>query len=160
MKCTIHILIPDRPSPGLAKTALFESIFRRQSARNKNTKWQLPKRNVRTLLDREATDIPVGRTSLVAVELAKYTIDNAVPSETRFHVSGSLNDLGYTFYKSDKPNGERREARLCFAIKRDILTKATEMLHPVSDRIMTMRIPLTKDRNATIASAYAPTMAN
>ena len=25
---------------------------------------------------------------------------------------------------------------------------------------MTMRIPLTKDRNATIVSAYAPTMAN
>ena len=36
----------------------------------------------------------------------------------------------------------------------------TEMPHPVSDRIMTMIIPLTKDWNATIVSAYAPTMAN
>ena len=34
------------------------------------------------------------------------------------------------------------------------------MPHPVSDRIMTMKIPLTKDRNATIVSAYAPTMTN
>ena len=34
------------------------------------------------------------------------------------------------------------------------------MPHPVSDRIMTMRIPLTKDRNATIVSAYVPPMAN
>ena len=30
------------------------------------------------------------------------------------------------------------------------MTKPTEMQHPVSDRIMTMRIPLTKDRNFTI----------
>ena len=36
----------------------------------------------------------------------------------------------------------------------------TEMPHPVSDRIMTMTIPLTKDRNATIVSAFAPTMVN
>ena len=38
------------------------------------------------------------------------------------------------------------------------MAKLTEMPHPVSDRIMTMRIPLTKDRNDTIGSAYAPTM--
>ena len=36
----------------------------------------------------------------------------------------------------------------------------TEMPHPESDWITTMRIPLTKDRNALIVSAYAPTMAN
>ena len=40
------------------------------------------------------------------------------------------------------------------------MAKLTEMPHPVSDRIMTMRICLTKDRNATIVSAYAPTMTN
>ena len=38
------------------------------------------------------------------------------------------------------------------------MAKLTEMPHPVSDRIMTMRIPLTKVRNSTIVSAYAPTM--
>ena len=90
------------------------------------------------------------------MELAKYNIDIAVLSETRFHVSGSLNDLEYTFFWSGKPNGERREAGVGFAIKRDIVAKLTEMPHPVSDRIMTM----TKDRNATIVSAYAPTMTN
>ena len=47
-----------------------------------------------------------------------------------------------------------------FELKRDIVAKLTEMPHPVSDRIMTMSIPLTKDRNATIVSAYAPTMGN
>ena len=40
------------------------------------------------------------------------------------------------------------------------MAKLTEMPHPMSDRIMTMIIPLTKDRNATIVSVYAPTMAN
>ena len=40
------------------------------------------------------------------------------------------------------------------------MAKLPEMPHPVSDRIMTIRIPLTKDRNATIVSAYAPTMTN
>ena len=40
------------------------------------------------------------------------------------------------------------------------MAKLTEMSHPVSDRIITMRIHLAKDRNATIVSAYAPTMAN
>ena len=40
------------------------------------------------------------------------------------------------------------------------MTNLTEMLRPVNDKIMTIRIPLTKDRNATIVSIYAPTMAN
>ena len=114
--------------------------------------------NVRTLLDRETTNRPERRTTLVAMEL--YNIDIAVLSETCFHASGSQNDQKYIFYWSGKPSGERREAGVGFAIKRDTVAKLTEMPHPMSDGIMTMRIPLTKDRNATIVSAYAPTMAN
>ena len=40
------------------------------------------------------------------------------------------------------------------------MAKLTDIPHPVSDRIMTMKITQTKDRNVTIVSAYAPTMAN
>ena len=40
--------------------------------------------NVRTLLDREATDRPERCTALVAMELAKYNIDLDVLDETRF----------------------------------------------------------------------------
>ena len=47
-----------------------------------------------------------------------------------------------------------------FAIKKDIITKLTEMPRPVSDRIMTMRLPLSKDNFATIINVYAPTMTN
>ena len=64
--------------------------------------------NVRTLLDRKDTDTPERFTALVAMELAKYNIDIAVLSERRFHVSGSLNDLVYTFYWSGKPNSKKR----------------------------------------------------
>ena len=74
--------------------------------------------NVRTLLDRETTNRPERCTAPVAMELARYNIDIALLSETRFHASGSLNDLEYTFYWSGKPNGERREAGVGFAIKR------------------------------------------
>ena len=84
------------------------------------------------------------------MEFAKYNIDFAALCETRFSESGSLNDLEYSFLWSGKPEGERREAGGGFAMKKDIVTKLTEMPRPVSDRIMTMRLPLSKDNFATI----------
>ena len=83
--------------------------------------------NVRTLLDREGANRPERRTALVAMELAKYNIDIAALCETRFSESGSLDDLEYSFFWSGKPEGERREAGVGFAIKKDIVTKLTEM---------------------------------
>ena len=47
-----------------------------------------------------------------------------------------------------------------FAIKKDIITKLREMPQPVSDRIMTMKLPLNKDNFATSISVYAPTVTN
>ena len=94
------------------------------------------------------------------MELAKYNIDIAALCETRFSESGSLDDLEYSFFWSGKPEGERREAGVDFAIKKDIVAKLTEMPRPESDRIMTMRLPLSKDSFATIISVYAPTMTN
>ncbi|KAK2177246.1 hypothetical protein NP493_610g00011 [Ridgeia piscesae] len=89
------------------------------------------------------------------MELAKYNIDIAALCETRFLESGSLNDLdGW----SGKHKGERREAGVGFPIQMDIVTKLTKSPRPVSDRIMTMRLPLSKDNFATIISVYAPTM--
>ena len=61
------------------------------------------------------------------MELAKYNIDIATLGETRLSESGSLNDLEHSFFWSGKPEGERREAGVGFAIKKDIVTKLTEM---------------------------------
>ena len=55
---------------------------------------------------------------------------------------------------------EGRPESSSFAIKKDIVTKLTEMPRPESDRIMTMRLPLNKDNFATNISVYAPTMTN
>ena len=53
---------------------------------------------------------------------------------------------------------ERSEAGVGFAIKKGIFTKLAEMPWPISDIIMTMRLPLSKDNFVTIISVYAPTM--
>ena len=103
---------------------------------------------------------PERRTALVALELAKHNIDIAALYETRLSLSGSLNDLEYSFFWSGKPKGERRKAGVGFAIKTNVITKLTKMPRPLSDRIMTMRLPLSKDIFATIISEYAPTLAN
>ena len=47
-----------------------------------------------------------------------------------------------------------------FTIRKGIATKLTEMPWPESDRIMTMRLPLSMDNFATIISVYDPTMTN
>ena len=46
---------------------------------------------------------------------------------------GSRNDLEYSFFWSGKPEEERREVGVGFAIKKDSVTKLTEMPRPVSD---------------------------
>ena len=161
MTCTsIQILIADRPWHGVLRTALFDSI----SSRRKKSAWKkiTPNENCemerQDTYDRESADRPERRATLVAMELAKYNIDIAVLCETRFHASGSLNDLKYIFYWGGEENGERREAAVGFAMKRDIVTNLTVMIHQMSYKILTMRIHMTKDRNATIDSAYALTM--
>ena len=62
--------------------------------------------------------------------------------------------MEYIFFWNGKPEG------VGFAIKKDIVAELTEMLRPVSDRIMMMRLPLSKDNFATIISMYATTMTN
>ena len=83
--------------------------------------------NVMTLFVREGANRQERRKALVAMELAKYNIDIAALCETKFSESGNLNDLEFSFFWSGKPEGERREAGVGFAIKKDIVTKLTEM---------------------------------
>ena len=113
---------------------------------------------VRTLLDREAAAQTERRTALVTIELSKYNIDIAALCETRFSGSGSLKDLEYSFFGVANPWEKDWTPEWVLLAKKDIVKKLTEMPRPVSDRIMTMRVPMSKDNLATFISVYAPTM--
>lgn len=119
--------------------------------------------NVRTLLDRADSDRPQRRTALVANELARYSIDIAALSETRFAGEGELCErgAGYTFFWSGRGPDERREAGVGFAVKSSLVGKLVGPPKGVNDRLMIMRLPLSNGKKfATIVSAYAPTMTN
>nr|VZI47295.1 unnamed protein product [Spirometra erinaceieuropaei] len=83
----------------------------------------LAARNVRSLLDNPKSNRPERRTALVARELARYNVDIAALSETRFSEQGQLEEVGagYTFFWSGRPRAERRDAGVAFAIRTDIV---------------------------------------
>ncbi|VDM03006.1 unnamed protein product, partial [Schistocephalus solidus] len=78
--------------------------------------------NVRSLLDSPRSNRPERRTALVARELARYKVDIAALSETRFAEQGQLEEVGagYNFW-SGRPKAERRDAGVAFAIRNDIV---------------------------------------
>lgn len=101
---------------------------------------------------------PERSTALVARELQKYNVDIAALSEVRLPDSGSLKEQagGYTFYWQGKPETEKRESGVGFAIKNSI--KLSELPVGHSDRIISLRIPINNDRSVHLISVYAPTM--
>nr|VZI01801.1 unnamed protein product [Spirometra erinaceieuropaei] len=119
--------------------------------------------NVRTLLDNPRSNRPERSTALVARELARYKVDIAALSETRFSEEGQLEEVGagYTFFWSGRPRAERRDAGVAFAIRNDIVGRLPCLRQGINDRLMSLRLPLRRGgKFATIISAYAPTMTN
>ena len=118
--------------------------------------------NVRTLMDSAGSDRPQRRTALVGRELGRYDIQIAALSETRFADVGEIKEVGagYTFFWSGRKSEERREAGVGFAIKTELVGKLSGLPKGINDRLMTLRLPLTGNKHATIVSAYAPTMTN
>nr|VZH93470.1 unnamed protein product [Spirometra erinaceieuropaei] len=118
--------------------------------------------NVRSLLDNPRSNRPERRTALVARELARYKVDIAALSETRFSEQGQLEEVGagYTFFWSGRPRAERRDAGVAFAIRTDIVGRLPCLPQGINDRLMSLRLPLWGGKFATIISAYAPTMTN
>nr|VZH99574.1 unnamed protein product [Spirometra erinaceieuropaei] len=111
--------------------------------------------------DNPRSNRPERRTALVARELARYKVDIAALSETRFSEQGQLEDVGagYTFFWSGRPRAERRDAGVAFAIQNDIVGRLPCLPQSINDRLMSLRLPLRGgDKFATIISAYAPTM--
>nr|VZI47500.1 unnamed protein product [Spirometra erinaceieuropaei] len=119
--------------------------------------------NVRSLLDNPRSNRPERRTALVARELARYKVDIAALSETRFLEQGQLEEVGagYTFFWSGRPRAERQDAGVAFAIRNDIVGRLPCLPQDINDRLMSLRLPLRRGgKFATIISAYAPTMTN
>ncbi|BHF70339.1 hypothetical protein SprV_0301338900 [Sparganum proliferum] len=118
-------------------------------------------------LDRQAkpdtprSNRPERRTALVARELARYKVDIAALSETRFSEQGQLEEVGagYTFFWSGRPRAERRDADVAFAIRNDIVGRLPCLPQGINDRLMSLRLPLRRGgKFTTIISAYAPPM--
>nr|VZI19339.1 unnamed protein product [Spirometra erinaceieuropaei] len=94
--------------------------------------------------------------------LARYKVDIAALSETRFSEQGQLVEVGagYTFFWSGRPKAERRDAGVAFAIRNAIVGRLPCLPQGINDRLMSLRLPLWGGKFATIISAYAPTMTN
>ena len=116
--------------------------------------------NARTLMDRARSERPERQTALVAKELSRYGVDIAALSETRLANYDSTVDCGYAFFWSGKSNSERRESGVGFAIRNQRTRVMEEDPTPVSDRIISMRLPLERSAYVTVISVYAPTMTN
>ncbi|BHF66044.1 hypothetical protein SprV_0200905800 [Sparganum proliferum] len=103
---------------------------------------------------------PERRTPLVARELARYKVEIAAFSETRFSDQGQMEELGagYTFFWSGRPRAERRDAGVAFAIRGDIVGRLPCLPQGINDCLMSLRLPLWGGKFGTIISAYAPPM--
>ena len=113
--------------------------------------------NVRTLQDTGLGDRR--RTALIAWEHSRYSIDIAALSETRHPDEGSLVEMGtdYTSFWSGLPTVARRNHSVGFAVMNALLQSTQESPIKIDERLMTLRLPLAKNRFATFVSVYSPT---
>ncbi|BHF84410.1 hypothetical protein SprV_0902756100 [Sparganum proliferum] len=118
--------------------------------------------NVRSLLDNPRSNRPERGTALVARELARYKVDIAALSETRFSEQGQLEEVGagFTFFWSGRPKAERRYAGVAFATRNDIVGRLPCLPQGINDHLISLRLPLQGDKFATIVSVYAPPLTN
>ena len=99
------------------------------------------------------------RTALITCEGARYNIDIATLSETRLPDEGSLVEMGtgYTFIWSGLPTNDRRVHGVGFAAMIALLQSIQESPIEIDERLMTLRLPLAKNRFSTFVSVYSPT---
>lgn len=102
------------------------------------------------------------RTALIGLELAKFGIDVAGLSETRFADSGMMHEpaSGYNYYWSGLPENEPRRHGVAIVMKKEIADRMESSPKAINERLMSARIPLEPNRYLTIICAYAPTMTN
>nr|VZI50929.1 unnamed protein product [Spirometra erinaceieuropaei] len=152
-----------RRPPAYSSSSPIPTFRRRSRQTGRVSPLTLAAWNVRSLLDNPRSNRPERRTAQVARELARYKVDIAALSETRFSEQGQLEEVGvgYTFFWSGRPKAERRDAGVAFAIRNDIVGRLPCLPQGINDRLMSLRLPLRGGgKFATIISAYAPPMSN
>ena len=110
------------------------------------------------MLDREGTARPERRTALLDRELERYNVDIAALSETRLPDAGETPESTYTFFWSGKPEADKRESGVGFAVKSKLVPCLKDKPKAINDRLMTVRLTLHQQRCATLISVYAPTL--
>ncbi|VDL88707.1 unnamed protein product [Schistocephalus solidus] len=100
------------------------------------------------------------RTALVACEMARYKVNIAALSETRFSEQGQLEEVGagYTIFWSGRPKAELCDAGFASAIRNDIVGSLPYLPQRINERLMSLHLLLQGDKFATIISAYASPM--
>uniref|UniRef100_A0A183TM29 C2H2-type domain-containing protein n=1 Tax=Schistocephalus solidus TaxID=70667 RepID=A0A183TM29_SCHSO len=93
--------------------------------------------------DSPRSNRPERRTALIAQELARYKLDVAALSETRFTEQGELKK-SYAY------------AVVTYTIRNDIVERLPCLPQGINDRLMSLRLPLQGDQFANIISACAP----
>ena len=111
-------------------------------------------------MDTQNSERPERRTAFVARELRQYNIDIAALQETRRAGEGQLTEkgAGYTFFWKGKEENEQRIHGVGFAVKNELIRNLEELPVGVSERLMTLRLKLKSNQQATVISAYAPTL--
>ena len=111
-------------------------------------------------MDNERSERPERRTAFVARELRQYDIDIAALQETRRAGEGQLTETGagYTFFWKGKEENEQIIHGVGFAIKNELVRNLEELPIGVNERLMTLRLKLNSNDQATVISAYAPTL--
>ncbi|BHF60917.1 hypothetical protein SprV_0100388700 [Sparganum proliferum] len=114
----------------------------------------------RWLQDNPRSNRPERRRALVVLEPTSYKVDIAALSETRFSEQGQPKEVGasYTFFWSNRPRAEQRDAGVAFAIQNDIVGRLFCLPQDINDRLMSLRLPLQGGKFAPIICAYAPPM--
>lgn len=101
---------------------------------------------------------PQRRTDLIALELDRFKIDLAALQETRRSGEGSLIEVGrcYTIFWRIYPENQLQQHAGGLAIRTKLIDRITEAPSHVSERFMTLLVPLVEEEHAAILCCYAP----
>ena len=110
------------------------------------------------MLETDASGRPRRRTALIDLELERTNVDIAALQETRLSGKGNLREKERTFFWVGCPEGQRRTAGVVFAIRNSLADKLTENPRGVSERIIMLRIEMSRNRHITLINVYPPTM--